>query len=53
MLTSAGEIRPLEEMEERDHPLCDFTLSRADVEVARRLKIALDALFRKLDEAPQ
>ncbi len=51
MLTSAGEIRPLEEMETE---IIRFAIShyRGQMsEVARRLKIGRSTLYRKLDEA--
>ncbi|MGA7807169.1 sigma-54-dependent transcriptional regulator [Bradyrhizobium sp.] len=51
MLTSAGEMRPLEEME---HEIIRFAIShyRGQMsEVARRLKIGRSTLYRKLDEA--
>ena len=51
MLTSAGEIRPLEEME---NEIIRFAIShyRGQMsEVARRLKIGRSTLYRKLDEA--
>lgn len=51
MLTSAGEVRPLEEME---HEIIRFAIShyRGQMsEVARRLKIGRSTLYRKLDEA--
>ena len=51
MLTSAGEIRPLEEMESE---IIRFAIShyRGQMsEVARRLKIGRSTLYRKLDEA--
>ena len=52
MLTSAGEVRPLEEMESE---IIRFAIShyRGQMsEVARRLKIGRSTLYRKLDEAP-
>jgi DNA-binding NtrC family response regulator len=52
MLTSAGEVRPLDEME---HEIIRFAIShyRGQMsEVARRLKIGRSTLYRKLDEAP-
>ncbi len=51
MLTSAGEVRPLEEMEAE---VIRFAIShyRGQMsEVARRLKIGRSTLYRKLDEA--
>jgi DNA-binding NtrC family response regulator len=51
MLTSAGEVRPLEEMEAE---IIRFAIShyRGQMsEVARRLKIGRSTLYRKLDEA--
>jgi DNA-binding NtrC family response regulator len=51
MLTSGGEIRPLEEMETE---IIRFAIShyRGQMsEVARRLKIGRSTLYRKLDEA--
>ena len=51
MLTSAGEVRPLEEME---NEIIRFAIShyRGQMsEVARRLKIGRSTLYRKLDEA--
>ena len=51
MLTSAGEMRPLEEMEAE---IIRFAIShyRGQMsEVARRLKIGRSTLYRKLDEA--
>src|SRR5215475_911808 len=51
MLTSAGEVRPLEEME---HEIIRFAIAhyRGQMsEVARRLKIGRSTLYRKLDEA--
>jgi DNA-binding NtrC family response regulator len=51
MLTHAGEIRPLEEMETE---IIRFAIShyRGQMsEVARRLKIGRSTLYRKLDEA--
>jgi DNA-binding NtrC family response regulator len=51
MLTSAGEMRPLEEMETE---IMRFAIShyRGQMsEVARRLKIGRSTLYRKLDEA--
>jgi DNA-binding NtrC family response regulator len=51
MLTRAGEIRPLEEME---NEIIRFAIShyRGQMsEVARRLKIGRSTLYRKLDEA--
>jgi DNA-binding NtrC family response regulator len=51
MLTSAGEVRPLEEMET---DIIRFAIShyRGQMsEVARRLKIGRSTLYRKLDEA--
>jgi DNA-binding NtrC family response regulator len=50
MLTSAGEVRPLEEMEAE---IIRFAIShyRGQMsEVARRLKIGRSTLYRKLDE---
>src|SRR5499427_1052309 len=50
MLNSAGEVRPLEEME---HEIIRFAIShyRGQMsEVARRLKIGRSTLYRKLDE---
>ena len=50
MLTSAGEVRPLEEMETE---IIRFAIShyRGQMsEVARRLKIGRSTLYRKLDE---
>ena len=51
MLTSTGEVRPLEEME---NEIIRFAIShyRGQMsEVARRLKIGRSTLYRKLDEA--
>jgi DNA-binding NtrC family response regulator len=51
MLTSGGEMRPLEEMESE---IIRFAIShyRGQMsEVARRLKIGRSTLYRKLDEA--
>ena len=51
MLTSSGEMRPLEEMEAE---IIRFAIShyRGQMsEVARRLKIGRSTLYRKLDEA--
>src|ERR1700716_2104834 len=51
MLTSAGEVRPLEDME---NEIIRFAIShyRGQMsEVARRLKIGRSTLYRKLDEA--
>ena len=51
MLTSAGEVRPLEELE---NEVIRFAIShyRGQMsEVARRLKIGRSTLYRKLDEA--
>jgi len=51
MLTSAGEVRPLEELE---NEIIRFAIShyRGQMsEVARRLKIGRSTLYRKLDEA--
>jgi DNA-binding NtrC family response regulator len=51
MLTSAGEVRPLEDMESE---IIRFAIShyRGQMsEVARRLKIGRSTLYRKLDEA--
>ena len=51
MLTHAGEVRPLEEME---NEIIRFAIShyRGQMsEVARRLKIGRSTLYRKLDEA--
>jgi DNA-binding NtrC family response regulator len=51
MLTSAGEVRPLEELESE---IIRFAIShyRGQMsEVARRLKIGRSTLYRKLDEA--
>ena len=51
MLTSIGEVRPLEEME---NEIIRFAIShyRGQMsEVARRLKIGRSTLYRKLDEA--
>jgi DNA-binding NtrC family response regulator len=50
MLNSAGDVRPLEEME---HEIIRFAIShyRGQMsEVARRLKIGRSTLYRKLDE---
>ncbi len=52
MLTTSGEMRPLEEMESE---IIRFAIShyRGQMsEVARRLKIGRSTLYRKLDEAP-
>jgi DNA-binding NtrC family response regulator len=52
MLTTSGEMRPLEEME---NEIIRFAIShyRGQMsEVARRLKIGRSTLYRKLDEAP-
>ena len=52
MLTTSGELRPLEEMESE---IIRFAIShyRGQMsEVARRLKIGRSTLYRKLDEAP-
>jgi DNA-binding NtrC family response regulator len=51
MLTSTGDVRPLEEME---NEIIRFAIShyRGQMsEVARRLKIGRSTLYRKLDEA--
>jgi DNA-binding NtrC family response regulator len=51
MLTSGGEVRPLEDMESE---IIRFAIShyRGQMsEVARRLKIGRSTLYRKLDEA--
>jgi DNA-binding NtrC family response regulator len=51
MLTDAGEMRPLEELESE---IIRFAIShyRGQMsEVARRLKIGRSTLYRKLDEA--
>jgi DNA-binding NtrC family response regulator len=51
MLTTSGEMRPLEEMESE---IIRFAIShyRGQMsEVARRLKIGRSTLYRKLDEA--
>jgi len=51
MLTSTGEVRPLEEME---NEIIRFAIShyRGQMsEIARRLKIGRSTLYRKLDEA--
>jgi DNA-binding NtrC family response regulator len=51
MLTPAGEVRPLEEME---HEIIRFAIAhyRGQMsEVARRLKIGRSTLYRKLDDA--
>ena len=51
MLTAAGEVRPLEEME---NEIIRFAIShyRGQMsEVARRLKIGRSTLYRKLDDA--
>ena len=51
MLTSAGEVRPLDELE---NEIIRFAIShyRGQMsEVARRLKIGRSTLYRKLDEA--
>ena len=51
MLTNAGEMRPLEELESE---IIRFAIShyRGQMsEVARRLKIGRSTLYRKLDEA--
>jgi DNA-binding NtrC family response regulator len=51
MLTNAGEMRPLEELEGE---IIRFAIShyRGQMsEVARRLKIGRSTLYRKLDEA--
>jgi DNA-binding NtrC family response regulator len=53
MLTSTGEVRPLEEME---NEIIRFAIShyRGQMsEVARRLKIGRSTLYRKLDEAAE
>jgi DNA-binding NtrC family response regulator len=53
MLTSAGEVRPLEDMESE---IIRFAIShyRGQMsEVARRLKIGRSTLYRKLDEAAE
>src|SRR2546421_3288116 len=52
MLTTSGELRPLEELESE---IIRFAIShyRGQMsEVARRLKIGRSTLYRKLDEAP-
>ncbi|HEY3032843.1 MAG TPA: sigma-54 dependent transcriptional regulator [Bradyrhizobium sp.] len=52
MLTTSGEMRPLEEME---NEIIRFAIShyRGQMsEVARRLKIGRSTLYRKLDETP-
>ena len=51
MLTAAGDMRPLEDME---NEIIRFAIShyRGQMsEVARRLKIGRSTLYRKLDEA--
>jgi DNA-binding NtrC family response regulator len=51
MLTSAGEVRPMEDME---NEIIRFAIShyRGQMsEVARRLKIGRSTLYRKLDDA--
>ena len=51
MLTSSGEMRPLEEMESE---IIRFAIAhyRGQMsEVARRLKIGRSTLYRKLDDA--
>jgi DNA-binding NtrC family response regulator len=51
MLTSAGEMRPLDEME---NEIIRFAIAhyRGQMsEVARRLKIGRSTLYRKIDEA--
>jgi DNA-binding NtrC family response regulator len=51
LLSSAGEVRPLEEME---NEIIRFAIShyRGQMsEVARRLKIGRSTLYRKLDDA--
>jgi DNA-binding NtrC family response regulator len=51
MLTTSGELRPLEELESE---IIRFAIShyRGQMsEVARRLKIGRSTLYRKLDEA--
>jgi DNA-binding NtrC family response regulator len=51
MLTAAGEVRPLEDME---NEIIRFAIShyRGQMsEVARRLKIGRSTLYRKLDDA--
>ena len=51
MLTTSGEVRPLEEMETE---IIRFAIAhyRGQMsEVARRLKIGRSTLYRKLDEA--
>jgi len=51
MLTSGGDVRPLEEMEAE---IIRFAIAhhRGQMsEVARRLKIGRSTLYRKLDEA--
>ncbi len=51
MLTSSGDVRPLEEME---NEIIRFAIShyRGQMsEVARRLKIGRSTLYRKIDEA--
>jgi DNA-binding NtrC family response regulator len=51
MLTSGGDVRPLEEME---NEIIRFAIShyRGQMsEVARRLKIGRSTLYRKIDEA--
>jgi len=53
MLTSAGDVRPLEELE---NEIIRFAIShyRGQMsEVARRLKIGRSTLYRKLDEAAE
>jgi DNA-binding NtrC family response regulator len=53
LLTGAGEVRPLEEMEAE---IIRFAIShyRGQMsEVARRLKIGRSTLYRKLDEAAE
>ena len=53
MLTSGGEVRPLEELE---NEIIRFAIShyRGQMsEVARRLKIGRSTLYRKLDEAAE
>jgi DNA-binding NtrC family response regulator len=53
MLTSGGEVRPLDELE---NEIIRFAIShyRGQMsEVARRLKIGRSTLYRKLDEAAE
>jgi len=51
MLTNAGEMRPLEELESEIIRFAIAHYRGQNVEVARRLKIGRSTLYRKLEEA--